>query len=179
LRERASIPCALFVPVSGAAILRCCSASTPAGVMFAMALRSLFCQPLTTSSSPRIIASKPVFCDVGGIVLRLRGDFGVEHVGTLKKSVSVAPGMRQVTVTPEPLRAQREGERINERLRAIIDCLVSAGHEAGDRSGDQDASLASRAHVAADFLNDVNGDGDVRVDDVEGGVEVLIEKGFA
>jgi NAD(P)-dependent dehydrogenase (short-subunit alcohol dehydrogenase family) len=29
------------------------------------------------------------------------------------------------------------------------------------------------------FLNEVNGAGDVRVDDVAGGVEVLIEKGFA
>ena len=77
-----------------------------------------------------------------------------------------------------PGKVLREGERINERLRAIIDCLVSAGHEAGDRSGDQDASLASHAHVAADFLNEVNGAGDVRVDDVAGGVEVLIEKGL-
>jgi short-subunit dehydrogenase len=29
------------------------------------------------------------------------------------------------------------------------------------------------------FLNEVNGAGDVRVDEVAGGVEVLIEKGFA
>src|SRR4029453_15451217 len=91
-------------------------------------------------------------CDVGGIVLLLRADFGVDHVGTLKEiglgrsrheAGDGDPGVFQ-------LRAQRKGERINERLRAIIDCLVSAGHEAGDRSGDQDASLASRAHVAAD-----------------------------
>ena len=40
-------------------------------------------------------------------------------------------------------------------------------------------TLASRAHVAADFFNEVNSAGDVRVDDVAGGLEVLIEKGFA
>ena len=120
-------------------------------------------------------------CDVGGIVLLLRADFGVEHVGTLKE-IGLGRARHEAgdgDPGPFQLRAQREGERINERLRAIIDCLVSAGHEAGDRSGDQDASLAARAHVAADFLNEVNGAGDVRVDDVAGGLEVLIEKGFA
>ncbi len=46
-----------FVPEPGAAIPRCCSASMPAGVTLAIADCSLFFQPLTTSPSPRIMAS--------------------------------------------------------------------------------------------------------------------------
>lgn len=41
----------------GSAILRCCSAKVPAGVTCAAATCSLFFQPLTTCSSPAIIAS--------------------------------------------------------------------------------------------------------------------------
>ena len=75
-----------------------------------------------------------------------------------KNSVSVAPGIRQVTVTPLSLSscAQREGERIEERLGAVVDRLVGAGHEAGDRAGDQDAAAAAPPHVAADLLQQVD-----------------------
>ncbi len=45
------------LPDPGSAILRCCSASTPAGVTLAIADCSLFFQPLTTSPSPFCIAS--------------------------------------------------------------------------------------------------------------------------
>jgi hypothetical protein len=49
----------LFWPDPGAANFRCRSARMLAGVTFATAAWTLFFQPLTTSPSPRIIASKP------------------------------------------------------------------------------------------------------------------------
>jgi hypothetical protein len=42
-----------FFPEPGSAILRCCSASMPAGVMLAIADCTLFFKPLTTSPSPQ------------------------------------------------------------------------------------------------------------------------------
>jgi hypothetical protein len=39
-------------------------------------------------------------------------------------------------------------------------------HEAGDRSGQQNAALPAAAHRAADELNEVDGSCDVRVDDM-------------
>src|SRR3712207_8219170 len=54
------------LPEPGSAILRCCSASMPAGVTEAMTVVNLFFQPLTMSPSPRIIASKPVFATSAG-----------------------------------------------------------------------------------------------------------------
>jgi hypothetical protein len=53
-------------PDPGSAILRCCSARTPAGVTSAMADCLLFLQPLTTSPSPFIMASKPILATSAG-----------------------------------------------------------------------------------------------------------------
>ena len=57
--------------------------------------------------------------------------------------------------------------------------LIGAGHEAGDGTGDQDAATATLAHVASDFLDEVDRAGDVGVDDLQHLVEVLVEKALA
>src|SRR5215204_2679415 len=94
------LPRRSYSGLPGAAILRWRSASIPAGVILAIADCSLFCQPLTTSPSPLIMASKPVFATSAGSSF-----FSVPTLVSImsarsKKSVSVAPGIRQVTVTP-------------------------------------------------------------------------------
>ena len=50
-----------------------------------MAVWSLFFQPLTTSPSPRIMASKPDARHIGRVVLLRLPDFGVEHVGPFEE----------------------------------------------------------------------------------------------
>ncbi len=47
---------AYFCAVPGSAIEQCCSATAPAERMFAIALCSLFIQPLTKSPFPAIMA---------------------------------------------------------------------------------------------------------------------------
>ena len=49
-----------ILPDPGSGFFRCISASMSEGVTDAMADCSLFFQPVTTSPSPRIMASKPV-----------------------------------------------------------------------------------------------------------------------
>jgi hypothetical protein len=56
---------------------------------------------------PFIIASKPAFADIGRIVLFLRPDLGIHHLGAAEELVSVAPGMRQVTVIFVPRSSSR------------------------------------------------------------------------
>jgi hypothetical protein len=46
---------------------------------------ALFVQPLTTSPSPFIIASKPFFALVSGVVLWVLSDVGVGQTGTLEE----------------------------------------------------------------------------------------------
>ena len=138
------------LPLPGSAILRCCSASTPAGVTSAIAACSLFFQPVTTSPSPFIIASKPVLATSAGSSF-LRWPTLVSSMSARSKnSVSVAPGIRQVTVTPVSFSscAQRERERVEERLGAVVDRLEGARHEAGDRAGDQDAALRRASRMS-------------------------------
>src|SRR5690606_12834210 len=56
----------LYAP-PGSAIRRCCSLRAEAGRTCEIAARSLFCQPVTTSPSPRIIAAKPVSATSSGV----------------------------------------------------------------------------------------------------------------
>src|SRR5437763_8265412 len=84
----------------GCAFLRCISAKVSDGVMCAIAACNLLCQPVTTWPSPRIIASKPWRATSAGSSF-----FEVPTLVSIKSarsknSVSVAPGIRQVTVTP-------------------------------------------------------------------------------
>jgi len=48
--------------------------------------------------------------------------FGVRHVGTIEKvSLSVAPGIRQVTVRLCPsIMAEGDGKRVQKRLGAVV-----------------------------------------------------------
>jgi hypothetical protein len=59
----------------------------------------LFVQPETIWASPFIIASQPSRATWAGFLF-LSADLGVEHVGPVEDSVSVAPGIRVVMVTP-------------------------------------------------------------------------------
>src|SRR5205085_8836348 len=69
--------------------------------------------------------------------------------------------------------------RIDERLGAVVDRVEAARHEAGNRAGDEDPAAAAGAHLAADLLDQVDGAGDVGVDDVAHFVEVLVEESAA
>ena len=84
-------------------------------------------------------------------------------------------------MTPVSLQlgAQREGEGVQEGFGAVVDRLEGAGHEAGDRAGDQDAAFVRDAHVAARPLDEIDRAGDVGVDDVPDLFEILVEKRFA
>jgi len=57
--------------------------------------------------------------------------------------------------------------------------LVSARHEAGNRSCDQDLSIAIVSHVASDALNEIECASDVGIDHMLHIDKVLIEKSFA
>ncbi len=152
------------------------SASTPDGRMSAIAVCSLFSQPVTTSPSPFSIASKP------SVATWARSSFLLEPIlvsvmsARAKKSVSVAPGNeaghRDVVVLQ--FVAQREGEGVEERLARVIDRLVGARDEAGDRPGDEDAAPVTVAHVGPHLLNDIE-----RVDHPSPGLRILVEKGVA
>ena len=174
-------PAAYFREVPGAAMPRCISASTPAGVTLAMADCSLFFQPLTTSPSPRIMASKPVLATSAGSSFFGRADLGVHHVGALEEfglgGARHQAGHGDAGVLQ--LGAQREGEGVEERLGAVVDRLEGAGHEAGDRAGDQDPAAAAGPHVAADLVHQIERAGDVGVDHMPHVVEVLIEERLA
>ena len=118
---------------------------------------------------------------ISRIVLLALPDFGVQHVGALEE-VGFG-GARHETRHGDAgvlqFGAQREGERIDERFGAVVDGLIGAGHEAGDGPGEQNAALATTAHRPADELDQINRARDVRVDDVSGILEVLIEKPMA
>src|SRR5438477_3605622 len=103
----------------GSAARRCRSASMSEGVTSAIAERSLLCQPVTTSPSPRIIASKPCLATLAGSSFLLCPILVSSMLARSKKSVSVAPGIRQVTVTPEPLSSWRSANE-NESRNAFV-----------------------------------------------------------
>ena len=83
--------------------------------------------------------------------------------------------MRQVTVTPESCSSAFSGTE--RRLAAVIDCLITARHETGDRTRDQNAAARAGAHLIADSMNETNRPVDVGVRDAQRRLEILIEKG--
>jgi len=85
----------------------------PAGVIDAMAVCSLLCQPVTTSPSPFIIALKPVLATSAGSSFFAVPTFVSIMSARSKNSVSVAPGMRHVTETPLSFTSWRNA---NEKL---------------------------------------------------------------
>ena len=84
-----------------------------------------------------------------------------------KNSVSVGPGISDVTVTSGVLElvAQRQREGLHERLRRVVDGLEGAGHRRGDRRGEEHPALVAGDHVGDDVLGEVHGGADVEVDD--------------
>jgi hypothetical protein len=82
----------------------------------AMTVVSLFFQPATTSPSPFIIASKPVLATSAGSSFFDCPTFVSIMSARSKNSVSVAPGIRQVTVISvsfSSLRSAKEKESMN------------------------------------------------------------------
>ena len=142
---------------------------------------SLLCQPLTTSPSPFIMALKPVLATSAGSSFLPCPILVSSMSARAKNSVSVAPGMRQVTVTPVSLSSARSAneKEFEERLAGVVDGLIGARDEASDRTGDEDAAPLARAHVTADLLDEIDGAGDVGVHDAHDVIEILIEETFA
>jgi hypothetical protein len=71
--------------------------------------------------------------------------------------VSVAPGIKQVTLTPESFSSARKAnERVDEGLSRFANRLICPRHESSDRTGKQNPSRAASAHIAADLVNQVN-----------------------
>ena len=85
----------------------------------ATAAWSLFFQPLTTSPSPRNIASKPDLATSAGSSFACCQTVVSSMSARAKHSVSVAPGMRHVTVTPEGLSSARRAYE-NESMKALV-----------------------------------------------------------
>src|SRR3954449_978296 len=141
----------------------------------------LLCQPMTTSPSPFIIASKPLRATIAGSSFFAVPSFVSSKSARSKKSVSVAPGMRHVTVTPLSFNSCRSANEKESRnaLLALLDGLVGPGQEAGNRAGDEDAPLPTPPHVASDFLDEIHRAGDIGIDDLAYFIEVLVEKAFA
>jgi outer membrane receptor protein involved in Fe transport len=106
-------------PEPGAAFFLCCSANMPDGVMLAAVVMTLFLNPLTTSPSPRIIASKPAFATSTGSSFFPCATFVSAMPARSKNSVSVAPGIRQVTVTSVSSNSERSANE-NESMKALL-----------------------------------------------------------
>lgn len=78
--------------------------------MWAIAACSLLCQPATTSPSPLIIALKPTSATIAGSSFFAWPTLVSCIPAVSKKSVSVAPGIKQVTVTPVPFSSWRNAK---------------------------------------------------------------------
>lgn len=89
------------MPLPGAVSLACCRAITVSGTILDSATCSLFCQPVTTPLSPSIIALKPLSATSAGSSFLAWPSLVSIRSARSKNSVSVAPGIRQVTVTPQ------------------------------------------------------------------------------
>ncbi len=61
----------------------------------------------------------------------------------------------------------------------MVDCLKGAGNMAGNRAGDQDASLIARTHLPPDFVEQVNGAGDIGVHYMANLIKVLVKEAMA
>src|SRR5207237_3821555 len=81
----------------GAAVLRCCSASTLSGTTLAIAALTLFFQPATTWYWPFFIASQPSLATSAGEAFSSLPTFVSSMSARSKKWVSVAPGVREVS----------------------------------------------------------------------------------
>ena len=96
-------------------------------------------------------------------------------LGWSQKDLADASGLRQVTVTPEFFSSARSAnEKDNEGLGTVVNRLIGARHEACDGASDQNFAVAARAHVTANFLDQVDRAHDVRVDDPQRFAEILI-----
>ncbi len=163
----------------GSAILRCCSASTPAGVTMRHRDLKLVLHARDDIALAIHHRLESDARDFGGIrLVLLRADLRIHQIRALEElgigDARHETGHGHARVLE--LIAKRPGERIDERFRAVVDRLIGAGHEAGNRSGEQDAPLVTAAHVLADAMNQVKRAGDVGIDDMRDGTEVLIEK---
>ena len=90
-----------------------------AGVTEAIAVWSLFIQPDTTSPSPRIMASNPVLATSAGSSFFEVPTFVSIMSARSKNSVSVAPGMRQVTVMPDSFTSCLSAKE-KESMKALV-----------------------------------------------------------
>jgi hypothetical protein len=79
----------------------------------------LFCHPATTSPSPFIIASKPVLATSAGSSFFMVPTLVSIMSARSKNSVSVAPGMRQVTVMPVSFNSLRSANE-KESRKALV-----------------------------------------------------------
>ena len=86
---------------------------------FAVADCTLFLTPLTTSLSPRIMASKPVVAAVAASSLSAVPTLLSTMSARRKNSVSVAPGIRQVTLTFVSCSSSRMAKE-NESMNALV-----------------------------------------------------------
>jgi hypothetical protein len=75
--------------------------------------------PDTTSPPPFIMASKPILATSAGSSFLAVPTLVSSMSARSKKSVSVAPGIRQVTVTPDPLSSARSAKE-NESRKALV-----------------------------------------------------------
>jgi hypothetical protein len=80
---------------------------------------TLFLNPLTTSPSPFIIASKPTFATSTGSSFFDCPTFVSSIPARSKNSVSVAPGIRHVTVTPLSSSSARSANE-KESMKALL-----------------------------------------------------------
>src|SRR5437773_8403677 len=128
---------------------RCCRASAPAGVTLATADPNLFFQPVTTSPSPLIIASNPVLATSAG-----SSYFDVPMAVSImparsKNLVSVAPGIKQVTLT---LVSRSSSRSANEN--ESVDRLETSRSKSRNGTGDQDSPGVALPHVVSDLVNE-------------------------
>jgi hypothetical protein len=94
-----------------------------------------------------------------------------------KNEVSVAPGIKQVTVTPVSASYVRNAyENDRERFCAVIDGLERSWHEPCDRAYNQDAPVSRLSHFPSDTLNKTERAGDVGIDHMLGRIEVFVKE---
>src|SRR4051812_30461004 len=119
---------------------------------------------------------EPVTRDVGRVVLLARADLGVLEARALEELRVGRPrhqrGDRHAQI--RQLLAQRERERLHERLRRVVDGLERPGHRRRDRRREQDPALAALRHRLHDVLGEVDGRAAVEVDDAQVLLEVAV-----
>ena len=108
-----------------------------------------------TDARPFFIASQPLLATFAGSSFSAWPTFVSSSSARWKNSVSVAPGLRQVTVTPvsREFFVQSRREAVDERLRAVVNCLERSREMAGDGPGDKHLALAALHHALNDRLD--------------------------